>query len=202
MSGGIQRGALSHRFVVAAMVVALVMWLAPPAGAAQWYESDLGAGGMECDLDANGLNDGYAASTIPFEYRFVGRVTAGDLDGVAGVFVRKFVWRQTDVLYEAGGRGPDLTDVPAFVSGPAVFESEPEDVLVSGKQTVIGEFFFADPSDYSTIEVLSDKVTDVWTNVLFDVDGDFLTVTGGTITIDTTTGEFTFGPSFGRCWNP
>ena len=132
---------------------------------------------------ATDIDDGYATDTIPFEYHLAGKVKDNVLTG-------RIMQRFTDVPYTAGYRGDD----------PDVGDLEPV-ILVTGTVTNIGQFTSDDFSDTAQIETVGDTLLVKWRYTITDLDGNFLTATGGKITVDLTTGGFTT-TGYGPCSQP
>jgi hypothetical protein len=120
---------------------------------------------------------------IPFDFRVAGKLKGDVLDG-------RYTMRFDNAHFY---QNENTNSTPGGV---------PEEILVTGKITFIGEMKSTDFSDVSLMEPLGDTFTLKWSYTITDIDGVFLAVTGGTLTIDTATGEVTFSGAYGPCQEP
>jgi hypothetical protein len=78
----------------------------------------------------------------------------------------------------------------------------PEEILVTGRVTFSGGVFSSDFSDVSMLMPTGDTLTLKWSYTINDIDGNYLMVTGGSLTMDTATGTITYGAGYGPCTEP
>jgi hypothetical protein len=181
------------------LAATLLVVMAVPAGArGGWQPGALTfTGGPGCDFNQNGIDDGFLDHggighvegpldghiPIPFEYRLAGKLKADVLDG-------KYTMRFDNAHYY---QNEDTNSTPVGV---------PEEILVTGDVTMIGELTSTDFSDVSAVAPVGDTMTLKWSYTITDIDGVFLAVTGGTLALDTTTGDVTYNGAYGPCEQP
>ncbi len=171
---------LSKALGVAFGLGALLLASVGSAGAAGWEPAQPYDGGPGCDLDNDGLNDGYYNPAIEHEFHVSGKVSNDTLTG-------KYTQRFDNVRYDPNpNEDPDNT----------------EPILVSGRVTFRGEITFDDISDISTITEIAGDLELKWRYTITDLDGQYLTATGGTLGLDPETGEITYERAYGPCWEP
>ncbi len=133
---------------------------------------------------------------IPFIYHTAGRTTDGVFEDelgelVAGEFLSgKYTMRFDNAHYYQNENAPQTPD------------GLHEEILVTGVVSIMGEFFSPDFSDISTVVPLSDTLTYKWRYTVTDIDGVFVTATGGTLVFDLSTGDVSYVRAYGPCEQP
>lgn len=120
---------------------------------------------------------------IPFEYRLARKLKGDVLDG-------RYTMRFDNAHYY---QNENTNATPVGL---------PEEILVTGEIAMICELTSTDFSDVSTIAPVGNTMTMKWSYTITDIDGVFLAVTGGTLTLDTTTEEVTYSGAYGPCEQP
>lgn len=180
---------MRHLTSAAIGIGALLVAAAAPVSATGWDPGVPYDGGPACDINDNGVADGYFNEFINHDYHLAGKVNGDTLTG-------KYRQRFDQVLYQPNN--PEGDEGP----GTGLWDPEAPDILVTGQVEVRGTITLDDFADLRTITDIDGVAEMKWSYTITDTDGVFLTVSSGSLTMNPATGEITYGPTYGPCTEP